>query len=58
MPIGINNSVLYRLFAEGLTEKGHTILGSQAVHWHNLTQKSNVLLINKKGYGKENKDCR
>ena len=30
----------------------------QAVHLHNLSQKSNVLLINEKGYAKENKDCR
>ena len=59
MPIGSLNStiyakcVIYRLFAEGLTEQGHTILFSfqtrpQAVHLHNLTQKSNVLLINGK----------
>ena len=31
---------------------------NKAVHLHNLTQKSNVLLINGKGYAKENKDCR
>ena len=38
------------------TEQGHT--RPQAVYLHNLTQKSNVLLINGKGYAKENKDCR
>ena len=62
MPIGINNSAIYRLFAKGLTEQGHTILvfhtRPQAVHLHNLSQKSNVLLINGKGYAKDNKDCR
>ena len=45
-----------RLFAKGLTEQGHT--HPQAVHLLNLTQKSNVLLINGKEYAKENKDCR
>ena len=54
---------IYRLFTKGPTEQGHSILGffhtrPQAVHLHNLTQKSNVLLINGKGYAEENKDCR
>ena len=58
MPIGLNNLVLYILFAKG-QEQGHTILGfftPVLKHLHNLTQTSNVLHINGKGYAKENKD--
>ena len=50
---------IYRLFTKGPTEQGHSILGFfTPVHLHNLTQKSNVLLINGKGYAEEKKDCR
>ena len=64
MPIGINNSVLYiNYLQKGLTEQGHTILVfSHPSSSSSLAQfdakKSNVLLINGKGYAKENKDCR
>ena len=41
MPIGIINYNLYKLFAKGVTEQGHTILfihtRPQAVHLHNLS---------------------
>ena len=62
MPIGINNSVLYIYYLQKVWQKKvipyclfHT--RPQAVYLHNLTQKSNVLLINRKVYAKENKDC-
>ena len=63
MPIGINNYVLYIDYLQKVWQNKvipycflHT--RPQAVHLHNLTQKSNVLLINGKEYAKENKDCR
>ena len=49
------------IICKSLTEQGHTILvfsQPQAVYLHILTKKSNVLLINEKGYAKENKGCR
>ena len=62
MPIGINNSVLYIDYLQKVWQNKvipyclfHT--PPQAVHLHNLTQKSNVLLINGKEYAKENIDC-
>ena len=63
MPVGNNNSVLYIDYLQKVWQNKvipywffHT--RSQAVHLQNLSQKSNVLLINGKGYAKENKDCR
>ena len=63
MPIGINNYVLYIDYLQKVWQNKvipycffHT--RPQAVHLHNLSQKSNVLLNNGKGYAKENKDCR
>ena len=63
MHIGINHSVLYRDYMQKVWQNKvipycffHT--RPLAVHLHNLTQKSNVSLINGKEYATENKDCR
>ena len=64
MPICINNSVLYiKIICKKVCQSKvipycffHT--RPRTAHLHNLTQKSDVLLINGKGYAKENEDCR